>query len=480
MGYLPEAGILILDFDPSWGGGPPLRAICEGCVSPQTRLKIQIAKPCLTRNRGAAAVALIEKAAPDVVFLVLPPRSADLCHRIIEAIRSHRSAVPVVAVVQGASAEEPIDLLKSGVVDFITPPLRAVDVLPRIWRLLEVMHRRDPVVETLKKRIGLGQLVGDSPRFLIELEKIPYVAKSNATVLISGETGTGKEVFARAIHYLSLRSGHAFVPVNCGSIPVELAENELFGHARGAFTGANAEQAGLIQDADGGTVFLDEVDCLPLSAQIKLLRFLQDKEYRRLGSAKVVQADVRVIAATNVDLSKALNEGTFRRDLFYRLNVIPLALPALRDRKEDIPSLARHFLQKHSSAYDRDILGFTDEALEKLALYDWPGNVRELENVIERAAVFTKAAVIDASDISLLDAQSDSYVESFQSAKAKAVEKFEKDYLQRLLTANGGNISQAARAAQKNRRAFWELVRKHHIHVRNSRSPQMLEQDDRP
>lgn len=469
MGQLQEAGILILDFDPSSGMGKPLRTICEDRTAYQVQLKIQVAKACPTSIKHAAAASLIEKTSPDIVFLVLPPRSADFCHRIIETIRSHGSAVPVVAVSQDASAEEPIDLLKSGAIDFITPPLRAVDVLPRIWRLMEALHRCNPVVEKLKRSIGLGQLVGDSPRFLAELEKIPYVAKSNATVLISGETGTGKEVFARAIHYLSLRSGHAFVPVNCGSIPLELVENELFGHVRGAFTGANAEQAGLFRDADGGTVFLDEVDCLPLSAQTKLLRFLQDKEYRRLGSAKIVRADVRIVAATNVDLAKAVDQGGFRRDLFYRLNVIPLSLPALRDRIEDVPALARHFLQKYASTYERDIGDFTEEALRKLALYDWPGNIRELENVIERAAVFTKASVIDACDISLLETHVSPGVEPFQSAKANAVEKFEKDYLQRLLTAHGGNISRAARAAQKNRRAFWELIRKHHINTQHAR-----------
>jgi DNA-binding NtrC family response regulator len=372
-------------------------------------------------------------------------------------------------VVQDGCSEELIALLKSGVVDFVTPPLSAVDVLPRIWRLLEV-RRRDPLVEKLKRRIGLRQLVGDSPMFLTELEKIPYIAKSNATVLISGETGTGKELFARAIHYLGLRSGHPFVPVNCGSIPVELVENELFGHARGAFTGAHTEHAGLIQDAHGGTVFLDEIDCLPLSAQVKLLRFLQDKEYRQLGSAKVIRADVRVIAATNIELGRAVHEGTFRRDLFYRLNVVPVALPALRDRKEDIPPLARHFLQKHSSEIEREIEDFTSEALQKLAAYDWPGNVRELENVIERAVVFSTEGEIDAADIPLPDVPKHGKEESFHGAKAKVVEKFEKDYLRNLLIAHRGNISRAARAAQKNRRAFWELIRKHNINVQDLRS----------
>jgi DNA-binding NtrC family response regulator len=469
MEHVTEARVFVLDLDLPSRAGSALRGICERSEAPRVDVTMHVSGACQTDGIDNAAAGLVKENDPDVVFFVLPRHSSEISRRTIEAIRSQGCNAPVIAVVQDGCSEELIALLKSGVVDFVTPPLSAVDVLPRIWRLLEV-RRRDPLVEKLKRRIGLRQLVGDSPMFLTELEKIPYIAKSNATVLISGETGTGKELFARAIHYLGLRSGHPFVPVNCGSIPVELVENERFGHARGAFTGAHAEHAGLIQDAHGGTVFLDEIDCLPLSAQVKLLRFLQDREYRQLGSAKVIHADVRVIAATNIELCKAVDEGTFRRDLFYRLNVIPVALPALRDRREDIPALACHFLHKHASDIERDIPDFTDDALQKLALYDWPGNVRELENVIERAVVFSTNRVIGASDIPLADVLQQSGTESFQGAKARAVEKFEKDYLRSLLVACGGNISRAAKAAQKNRRAFWELIRKHNINVQELRS----------
>ena len=191
------------------------------------------------------------------------------------------------------------------------------------------------LLQTLKEKIGLSHIIGESPVFLAELQKIPRIARTNAKVLISGDTGTGKEVFARAIHYLSLRTSYPFVPVNCGAIPVDIIENELFGHARGAFTSATSDQAGVIQEAEGGTLFLDEIDSLPLLAQVKLLRFLQEHQYRPLGSAKSRHADVRVIAATNIDLEAAIETGEFRRDLYYRLNTIPLHLAPLRERSED-------------------------------------------------------------------------------------------------------------------------------------------------
>jgi DNA-binding NtrC family response regulator len=301
--------------------------------------------------------------------------------------------------------------------------------------------------------------------FLEEIKKIPIVAGCDAGALISGESGTGKELCARAIHYLSLRSSKPFVPFSCGSIPSELMENELFGHVQGAFTGASTTQPGLIQEANSGTLFLDDIDCLALNAQVKLLRFLQEKEYRQLGSPKIFQADVRIIAATNADLEMAIKEGRLRHDLYYRLNVIPITLPALRDRREDIPLIARHFLKKYTTKFDRQLTGFAPEAMQILMLYDWPGNVRELENVVERAVLFSEHTTIKDNDIILQQKKAPPREASFKETKASVINEFEKKYIEKLLIAYQGNITKAAQGAQKNRRAFWQLIRKHQIDV---------------
>ncbi len=329
----------------------------------------------------------------------------------------------------------------------------------------EGKEKHEFFIPALKQRLG-RQLIGESQSFLSAIDKISVIAGCDLSVLITGETGTGKELFARAIHYFSPRAGNPFVPTSCGAIPGELVENEFFGHLRGAFTGANSFQQGLIQEADGGTLFLDEVDSLPLQAQVKLLRFLQEKEYKPLGSTKFQFADVRVIAATNLALEKVVNEGKFRRDLFYRLNVIPLTLPPLRERRRDIPLLARHFLSRVASHLNKDIEGFAPEALEKLMSYDWPGNVRELEHLIERTVVFAKEKVIQSSDLSLPIRPAGKIGEgSFRTMKMRVVSEFEKRYIEDLLHLHRGSITEAAKAAQKNRRAFWELVRKYKIEI---------------
>ena len=257
-----------------------------------------------------------------------------------------------------------------------------------------------------------------------------------------------------------------FIPFNCGAIPTELMENELFGHVQGAFTGASTPQPGLIQRSQQRhLVFLDDIDCLPLTSQAKLLRFLQEKEYRQFGSAKMCQADVRIIAATNTDLEAAVEEGKLRHDLYYRLNVIPFMLPALRDRREDVPLLARHFLKKYANDFKKQITGFASDAMKILMLYDWPGNVRELEHVVERAVLFSEHTVIRETDIISPQQKTAACRVSFKEAKAKVINEFERNYIEKLLIAYQGNITKAAQAAQKNRRAFWQLIRKHQIDV---------------
>jgi transcriptional regulator with PAS, ATPase and Fis domain len=291
-------------------------------------------------------------------------------------------------------------------------------------------------------------------------------------VLILGETGTGKEVFARAIHYLSNRASGPRVAVNCGAIPVELMESELFGCTRGAFTSAYAARSGLVRDAEGGTLFLDEIESLPLNAQAKLLRFLQEKEYRPVGSTATRRADVRVIAASNSDIAGLMRRGDFRQDLYFRLNVLTITLPPLRERLEDIAALAMHFIDKCCRQMQRPSFGLSPQALKRLMAHDWPGNVRELQNVMEHAVLFSREPVIRAADLNLPETTPAAEgEESFRDAKARTVNAFERSYIERLLSAKSGNVTHAAEAAKKDRRAFFELMRKHHIAPERFRNP---------
>ena len=323
-----------------------------------------------------------------------------------------------------------------------------------------------PASETYSKK-----LIGTSTVFRDQVSKIPLIANCEANVLICGATGTGKELYARAIHYGSERTGKPFMPVNCGAIPVELVENELFGHQRGAFTGASSAQIGLIEEAHGGTLFLDEIDCLPVAAQVKLLRFLQEKEYRPLGSARMRRSDVRIIAASNLDLELAVGDGRVRQDLYYRLNIISVSLPLLRDRREDISLLANYFLAKYAQEGRQDVTGFSPDALHLLMIQSWPGNVRELEHVIQRAVVLCDGKTIQASDLLLSNSRLSLNQDSLREAKAKEIARFEKNYIQAVLSICKGNITRAAHVARKNRRAFWQLIRKHEIDVSNFKQP---------
>ncbi len=453
----------LLDLGPASRSSETLNAILR--VDPSISLSLR--QESISPDEPLPCPALtssLEEFRGDLLFLVVPAGGQEKALRLISFLRRKEPGLPVMAVLEGVQPEEAMEMLRLGVSDFLTPPLKPVDALPRIWRLLKEKSDEEVLLENLKKRIGLQQLLGRSPAFRAEMDKILPVSRCDASVLISGETGTGKEVFARAIHYLGPRAGKPFVPVSCGAIPVELLENELFGHARGAYTGAGDSQPGLVREAEGGTLFFDDMDCLSLMAQTKVLRLIQEKEYKPLGSNRFHQAEVRVIAATNVDLGKAAEEGRFRQDLFYRVNIIPLTLPPLRDRQEDIPLLAAHFLEKYASEFKKEVRDIAPGALQKLLLHPWPGNVRELEYVVERAVVFSSQPVLREEDLQLPPFGLPS-LEPFRKAKTRAMEQFEKKYIQGLLLANRGNITRAARAADKNRRAFWELIRKHKIDV---------------
>jgi DNA-binding NtrC family response regulator len=461
-----ETRIFYLVSEPSRHLGVALQKLLQGCEVPPIHLELKRFGSSASSRFTQSIRTRLSRFDPHLVLLALDSGNLKLADKLIRAANLHPQR-PVVVVMETGKPEELIGLLKSGVTDFIVPPLRKIDVLPRLWRLLQPKNPDDTLTQRLKAKTGLKQLVGKDPVFLAEIEKIPIVAACEASVLIVGETGTGKELCARAIHYLSPRSGKPLVPFNCGAIPAELMENELFGHARGAFTGAFTSQSGLIREANQGTLFLDDVECLPLLSQAKLLRFLQEKEYRQLGCPKLYQADVRVIAATNADLEEAVREGKLRRDLYYRLNIIPLRLPALRDRRADIPLLAQHFLKKYAAEFNKQVTGFTPPVMQALMSYDWPGNVREIECVVERAILFSKEAMVKEVDIAIPQQKVSPCYPPFKEAKADVINQFERNYIQGLLLANQGNITKAARAAQKNRRAFWQLMRKHQIDVQS-------------
>ena len=400
-----------------------------------------------------------------LIVLVFSPGMLAETRTLLELINAANSHVPVIVVNEASDPTEVLELLKAGAADFITTPLQASDVLPRAWRLVKQTVRGNNMTKEHEQPFAVKQLIGESACFRAHVMRIPLIAKCDANVFIAGETGTGKELFARAIHYSSARANQPFMPVNCGAIPVDLVENELFGHERGAFTNAFAIQTGLIEEASGGTLFLDEIDCLPTLAQVKLLRFLQEREYRPLGSSKLRRANVRIIAASNIDPEEAVGNGKMRQDLFYRLNIISLMLPPLRERREDIPLLVRHFLNKYANEFDKPTPTLSPEALALAMNHAWPGNVRELEHVIERTLALCEGLVINDTDLGLSSSQRTQSSESLQAAKARQIALFEKNYIQGLLRACNGNITKAALVAQKNRRAFWQLIQKHQIDV---------------
>lgn len=319
-----------------------------------------------------------------------------------------------------------------------------------------------------------SRLIGASPSFRAVKANIRRFSQCDAPVLIEGETGTGKELVARALHYLSPRGGGPFVPVNCGALPEQLIVNELFGHERGAFTGADKSAAGLVAQARDGTIFFDEVDALPLTAQAVVLRFLQDQEYRPLGNGAVRTGNVRVIAASNACIKACVEARCFREDLFYRLNVLGLGLPPLREREEDILLLATHFLDRFGKVYGALPKTLSRAAQMAMRGHDWPGNVRELENRIHRAFVLTRGPELCAQDIgfspvdepapSPSHASAEDHVNvNFAVAKARAVSEFEYAYLYRLMSVTHGNISAASRLSGKERRTLTRLLRKHGI-----------------
>jgi two-component system, NtrC family, response regulator GlrR len=382
-------------------------------------------------------------------------------------LRAQKVVRPALAVLPDTGSPRVLSAAAETADDFVFWPLRRGELGERLRRMLPRNHEVvDSVRRRLSEELSLGQLVGRHPDFLKVLGRIPLVASSDAPALLLGETGTGKELCARAIHHLSGRRGFPFIPVECGALPDHLAENELFGHARGAYTDAHGDQKGLVGMAQGGTLFLDEIDALSLATQAKLLRFLQEGTYRPLGSERFLQAGVRIVAASNRDLRSLVREKELRADLYFRLSVLELKLPPLRERREDIAILARHFLESAARTAGDRPKSLSSGALRALEAYDWPGNVRELANVIARVVVFSSGHEILSSHLPLHGSQGGAEGPSgtFRDARRQAVETFERFYVTNMLSRHGGNITHAARESGKERRAFGRLVKKYGLH----------------
>jgi two-component system, NtrC family, response regulator GlrR len=403
---------------------------------------------------------------PDLLVVAPEPAGAPLVSELVEVLQRGEPDIPILAVLPAHATESEIVGFPE-VDDMLIGPTRPEEICARARRLADRARARtiETITEHLMEIEGLETLVSRDPGMLALKAKLPLIAKTDATAIIMGETGTGKELIARAIHHLSSRASRPFIPLNCGAVPVELFENELFGHGRGAFTDARTASEGLIAHAEGGTLFLDEIDSMPLPAQVKLLRFMQDRVYRPLGSGRPRRADVRIIAATNTDLEGRISAGTFRQDLYYRLNVIPLALPALRHRRDDIPLLVNHFIGRHAVTEVRGRWRVAPDALSALSAYDWPGNVRQLENVVQQVLALNTPSRIHRAALPEFLRIGVASIERhrFRDAKAEAVAVFEREYARRLLLAHDGNVTRAAAAAGKERRAFGRLVKKYGI-----------------
>jgi two-component system response regulator AtoC len=417
---------------------------------------------------GQAALAMAQSVPVDLVITDLRMPGMDGIG-LLTALREQGIETPVIVMTAHGTVESAVAAMKQGAYDYILRPfdVEAVEVvITRALALERVQREKQFLREEVEK--GWGEFIGRSAAMQQQYEMIYQVAGSNASVLITGESGTGKELAARAIHRASPRRQALFVPINCAAIPAELLESELFGYTKGAFTGADKERVGKFETADGGTVFLDEVTEMRPPLQAKLLRVLQEGEIERLGSNRSVAIDIRVIAATNQDVRRAVQQGILREDLFYRLNVFTIALPPLRDRLEDIPLLADHFIEKHETRLGRGHPTLSAAALVKLQGYAWPGNVRELENVIERALVLSRGEQIDVQHLpreivspAEPAAPAVSVPLSPSLSLLPAVEKLEKAFIAQALQQAAGNKAKAARLLEISERAVWYKIKKY-------------------
>ena len=397
-------------------------------------------------------------------FAILDLRLPDLDGLgLMEELHLLHSGLPVLILTAHGCIPNAVEAMKKGAYGYLTKPFDDKELLASIDKAL-AQKRMSQEIQRLQMLVnelyGMDKVVARSSEMQALLQQVARVAGTDATVCIAGETGTGKEVVARIIHCNSPRAAKAFVAVNCAAIPETLFESELFGHLKGSFTGAHQNKRGLIHSADKGTLFLDEIGEMPLSLQGKLLRTIQQREVLPIGAQVPSKVDVRILAATNKDLGQAVREGRFREDLYYRIQVVPLWIPPLRERRQDIPSLAQFFLKQSIGRLNKSIRGFTPDAMQAMVTYAWPGNVRELENLIERAVVMSSTDMITPDLMPLTSEKTQGTLQPLTEAK----ESFEREYLRELLRATDGNISRAAQIAGRYRADFYKLLKKYGLH----------------
>lgn len=445
-----NARLLLVDDDPSLLRLMTLRLEGEG---------YQV----ISADCAETALTLLAKHPVDVVLSDLRMPGLDGM-ALFDEIAKRNPGLPVVLMTAHGSIPEAVAATQRGVFGFLTKPLNNVELRDILQKAVHQSHV--PSKDSWRQAI-----VTRSKTMEQVLEQAYRVAQRDVSVLITGASGTGKELLANAIHQASPRARRAFVAINCGALPEHLLESELFGHAKGAFTGAVTEHAGLFREADGGTLFLDEIGDMPLPLQVKLLRALQERQIRPVGSAKSIPIDVRVISATHRDLKQAMQEQSFREDLYYRLNVVNLQLPTLRERAEDIPLLARHVLQQSAERHGVQVNRFSEDAMQALVTAQWPGNVRQLVNVVEQCVALTSNPVLSLALVSQALEQN----RSFWPTLSEARDQFERQYLVRVLKMAEGNVTRAAELAGRNRTDFHKLLKKHELSA-----AQVSEQGDEP